>query len=687
VPAILVVVLLLALLLLMSSRRRAKAALALSSVQTFEEPDAPPSVLAGPMIGEASIAPAATVPAPAPFPVAAAPAMPTVTAAAKPLGAAQPAQPLPLTQPVPVTRPYTTMEPALTQRLAAMQPSAAAKPLAAAPPLDATQPFAMTRPLGATQAVGANQSLTMMQPLAVAQPAGAPMLATAVAGAATASAGAAGVGVVGGGLSSPSFAVPVAATLATAPRMVPAATQVAGPISAPIVPPAETPSPLFDLTRVASSKNAKLTVKAQGPVGANAGFDPLNATLMDILNGWGELTAEDTKRLDIFRADRLTFALAAIQAPKTKSGDGKLRLTQLRQYSVDMEHRALAAQINAAAAAQAAVVPVPGTATDMPVPAASAAAPPIVAMHPDEKPLVLAPQAGFAGVAAVPEVAAVPSAPTSNDSAGMAAALAAGAATLTIPHADHHPASDPGIRPGADLAVAAATTSLAQQHSDLDDLTSFWAEPRSLWKPDKDPAVEELPAPTYDEVEVRPETSMEDRQRETALAEVTTPEVAAEAVDAGPAATVAAGAASPFDVPTSTWAEAKADQLAVAGAAMAGPSAAVVAEPLQSAEHYFWDDIPTDPLTRLSIKVETAEQLLALPPQERVDMAAFLGPSELAATFRATDDLELKKAVIDTLEHIGSPTSLNALGNCFEDGDSEIQRYALEAADRLLGVA
>ena len=65
---------------------------------------------------------------------------------------------------------------------------------------------------------------------------------------------------------------------------------------------------------------------------------------------------------------------------------------------------------------------------------------------------------------------------------------------------------------------------------------------------------------------------------------------------------------------------------------------------------------------------------------------AFIEPSELAATFRATKDLELKKAVIDTLEHIGSPASLNALGNCFEDGESEVQLYALAAADRLLGV-
>jgi hypothetical protein len=122
---------------------------------------------------------------------------------------------------------------------------------------------------------------------------------------------------------------------------------------------------------------------------------------------------------------------------------------------------------------------------------------------------------------------------------------------------------------------------------------------------------------------------------------------------------------------------------------MAESSAPPTRAPLTSVDTFFWDDPPADPdpLSRLSVKVETAEQLLALPPQERVDMAAFLGPSELAATFRATKDPDLKKAVIDTLEHIGSPASLNALGNCFGDEDCDIQLYALEAADRLLGVA
>jgi len=114
---------------------------------------------------------------------------------------------------------------------------------------------------------------------------------------------------------------------------------------------------------------------------------------------------------------------------------------------------------------------------------------------------------------------------------------------------------------------------------------------------------------------------------------------------------------------------------------------AVGREATHTADHFFWDDEPAQAMSRLSVKVETAEQLLALPADERTDMAAFLPPAELVAAFRATHDADLKKAVIDTLEHIGSPVSLNALGNCFEDTDSDIQTYALAAADRLLGVA
>jgi HEAT repeat protein len=70
---------------------------------------------------------------------------------------------------------------------------------------------------------------------------------------------------------------------------------------------------------------------------------------------------------------------------------------------------------------------------------------------------------------------------------------------------------------------------------------------------------------------------------------------------------------------------------------------------------------------------------------ERPDYVVFLRPPELAKLFTRTDDQRLKKSVIDILENVGSPASLEVLRTCLDDPDPEIQVYALEAADRLLG--
>jgi hypothetical protein len=67
-------------------------------------------------------------------------------------------------------------------------------------------------------------------------------------------------------------------------------------------------------------------------------------------------------------------------------------------------------------------------------------------------------------------------------------------------------------------------------------------------------------------------------------------------------------------------------------------------------------------------------------------MVAFLEPAELSKVFDRTDDPGLKKAIVDTLEHVSNPASLEVLRRCLDDPDPQIQLYALEAADRLLGV-
>ena len=94
---------------------------------------------------------------------------------------------------------------------------------------------------------------------------------------------------------------------------------------------------------------------------------------------------------------------------------------------------------------------------------------------------------------------------------------------------------------------------------------------------------------------------------------------------------------------------------------------------------------PDDSLSSLHVRVRTAEELMALPPGERADMLAFMEPSELARVIEKSDDRALKKSVIDALENLGNPASLDVLRRCLDDPDEEIQVYALDAADRLLG--
>jgi len=413
------------------------------------------------------------------------------------------------------------------------------------------------------------------------------------------------------------------ASMASAPEVLPVMAVAAAEAASPI--------PDLDLAQLATGRNIRVTVRAQGPVSGAAGNDPLNAALLDILGGWGDLSPEDMKRLELFRPERLAAAAAAIQLPKSKSGEAKARLSQLRQYSADLERRSLAAQ---------AAAPVPQAVPEAAVAAAwTAGAPEAAPVAAQAATVVPPPTADRAAAAALP---------STGITAGLAAAIALGAARRTTPESLTESSAETGLETAAAVAGTAAVT----QRSGVNELASFWADPRPLWETDTQVSFQELPAPTYQEVEARPNGDGNEAERKELYPPLTA-------------------------VPMTDASETSEPQTS---APRTGP-------PLTSVDTFFWDDPPADSLSRLSVKVETAEQLLALPPQERVDMTAFLGPSELAATFRATEDPELKMAVIDTLEHIGSPASLNALGNCFEDNSCDIQLYALEAADRLLGVA
>lgn len=96
-------------------------------------------------------------------------------------------------------------------------------------------------------------------------------------------------------------------------------------------------------------------------------------------------------------------------------------------------------------------------------------------------------------------------------------------------------------------------------------------------------------------------------------------------------------------------------------------------------------EAPDDSLSGPHVRVRTAEELMALPSGERADMLAFMEPPELARVIEKSDDRALKKSVVDALENLGNTASLDALRRCLDDPDEEIQVYALDAAERLLG--
>ncbi len=137
-------------------------------------------------------------------------------------------------------------------------------------------------------------------------------------------------------------------------------------------PEAEAAPPIPDLAQLSTGRNIRVTAWAQAPVSGIACNDPMNTALLDILGGWGDLSPEDLKRLELFRPERLAAAVAAIQLPQSKSGEAKARLSQLRQYSADLERRSTAAQ--AAAATQPVVPLVP---EEAPVPKTGIAATPV----------------------------------------------------------------------------------------------------------------------------------------------------------------------------------------------------------------------------------------------------------------------------------------------------------------------
>ncbi len=89
-------------------------------------------------------------------------------------------------------------------------------------------------------------------------------------------------------------------------------------------------------------------------------------------------------------------------------------------------------------------------------------------------------------------------------------------------------------------------------------------------------------------------------------------------------------------------------------------------------------DVPFSPR---DFKLKIARDVLSLPAPDRAEVIGYLlgGLLNLPGTV-----VELKRAVIDTLEQLKSIALTNVLLDCLDDPDPIVQEYALAAAERLL---
>ena len=316
--------------------------------------------------------------------------------------------------------------------------------------------------------------------------------------------------------------------------------------------------------------------------------DPLHSVILDLLQGWGDVTDEDIKRLAVFRPDKVLATLQAMELPKElKSNQGaRTRLIQLRQAGADLVEKEKKRQASA---------PTPSPKTPE--------------SEPEKRPL----SETFPAFSLIPETPQ-PLAPAVEEAEA--------------------PQSAPTQAVDNEWSTAWQTTepvepieSAVQMPVEAEPVAPVWAEPV---------------------VPVETEPVMLAESEPVMLAKPP----------------VAVGAE-----PQSSWIEKEVAPL----------SEWQVDEPSEFLES-------RDSLSSLHGAVKTADQLLSLPAAEQTEMVTFLAPEELAKAFEGTTDKGLKRAIIDTLEHVSNPASLDVLRRCLDDSDPEIQIYALEAADRLLGV-
>lgn len=357
---------------------------------------------------------------------------------------------------------------------------------------------------------------------------------------------------------------------------------------------AQQSSPTAAASKTVSSSSVRPNIARMEAAAALPGTDPLQAIIFDILQGWGDVTEDDTKRLSLFKPEKVLAAAQATEITKElkSSKFARTRLAQLRQHALNTVERQ---QETTPQTAEPADVP-----TTVPAPDLLEEVVESEAGHPasEETMPLVAEEISYVE----PEVPAAEKAPAPKEA----------------PWDEQTPV-------GWEPAVSEASL--------VDDEAAPLAEL---------PLIEEIPI----------EETLEEMGFET-IAEM-------------PVETT--------DLPvleTEPWEPAE----------QPAP-----APPMEESAAYSFLEEPEDSVSALNIRIRTAEDLVALPVEEQKEMVAFLEPAELSKVFGQATDPEVKKAIIDTLEHVSNPSSLEVLRRCLDDPDPQIQLYALEAADRLLGV-
>ena len=337
--------------------------------------------------------------------------------------------------------------------------------------------------------------------------------------------------------------------------------------------------------------------------------NPLRAVLLDILQGWGNITPEDTRRLEVFRPERIMAAIESLDLPKDLRNReyARSRLGQLRQHVSGLLHDQSSAQ--------------PGATTE------SGTQSPPTAESGEETGTELA--------AETPPASGETTESIDQDFAAVESPQATG---LEQP-------APTQVREAREVEVMAERAT--------EGLNLGLGETGAAWAADEVGTT--TPAEWQEEPLKAEETVVPE---EPVLLEESAEMTELEAAPEPPVAEYAA------------------------------EESIVLEEVAEVPEHEASSEQRGEPeqdLAGLGMRVRTAHDVLTLPPEERREVVAFLEPGELSNLFRATADPQLKKAIIDALENIHTPAALDVLRTCLDDPNPEIQVYALEAADRLLG--